>query len=415
VFDCPQLPADFYSAHPVLTHIRRAAHATPVGADAALGACLARVAALVPVGTTLPGVGGTMNFVVGIVGGSGEGKSTAHGLARFLIPDLGERTLDSVPVGSGEGMVEAYLHLMSEKLEGRGTVQEKIRLYDSAYFYVDEIEALLNRSNKENSTTMATIRSMWSGTDVGAKNAKVETSRHLAHGEYRFSLFVGAQPTYATKLLHKDKDGTPQRFLWVSTIDRTIPDVSESHPGPLTIRPPAPGEVRVERQVHDFIENRRRRAIRRELQRDPIESHRDFLQLRTAYLLSVLCGDPAGVTGEWWTVAGQVVETSKGIVHALRDEEKREAQDELVTKVEERIESDEIRQDRLLARLGANLLRYATEQGQPVTYPTIRRQLSGPDRTTLKRAYEGDQEAEVAEFVRRGYLRRTDDGYYLPA
>lgn len=415
MFDCPQLPADFYSAHPVLTHIRRAAHAqtNPVGADAVLGICLARVAALVPLGTMLPGVGGTVNFIVGIVGPPGAGKSTANRLARSLIPDLGERTLDSVPVGSGEGMVEAYLRVMSDKVDGK-TVREKVRAYDSAYFYVDEAESFINRAKTEASTTLATIRTMWSGTDVGAKNAQVETSRHLRDAEYRYALGMGFQPTYATQLLHRDKDGTPQRFVWVSAIDRTVPDVGESDPGPLTVRPPAPGGVWVEREILRLTGDRRRRVVRGDLELDPLDAHRDFLQLRTAYLLSILCGDHAGVSLVWWNLAGRMLDTSTGIVHALRDDALREAQAERVAKVEERIETDEMRQDRLVNRLGGNLLRYATDKGRPSTFSDLTRLLSSEDRRKLQRMFDRDMEAASADLVRRGYLRRTDDGYYLP-
>ena len=415
MFDCPQLPADFYAAHPVLTHIRRAAHAqaNPVAADAVLGVCLARVAAIVPLGTTLPGVGGTVNLIVGIVGPPGAGKSTAHRLARKLIPDLGTLTLDSVPIGSGEGMVEAYLRQSTRKIDGEN-YKEKVQSSESAYFYVDEAEGFINRTKSDHSTTLATMRTMWSGTDAGARNAQVETSRHLRDGEYRFALVMGFQPTYATELLGRDKDGTPQRFLWVSALDRTVPDVPESDPGPLTVRVPAPGGVWVDREVLRLVGDRRRRVVRGELTLGSLDAHRDFLQLRTAYLLAILCGDHAGVSASWWTLAARMLDTSAGIVQALRDDARREAIAEKVAAIEDRLETDEIREEKDAQRLGGNLLRYAIEVSRPATFAALRRRLSSTDRRKLGTLYANDDEAAADDMVRRGYLRRTEDNYYLP-
>ena len=405
MIELPQLPADFYESDPVLGHIRRAAYAqfNPPSPDATLGVCLARVAASVPVGVTLPGVGGTVNFITGIVGNPGTGKSTAQRLGTSLIPDLGPKPLDSVPIGSGEGMVEKYLRTMRDKSSGE-TVTVKVQEWDSAYYYVDEAEGFINRTKTEASTTLSTLRTLWSGGDAGAMNAQVETSRHLRDGTYRFAATFGFQPTYAMQLLAGDKAGTPQRFLFVSATDREMPDVGPSDPGPLHIRLPRDGEIHVDNEIYRLITTKRRKVQRGEIQLDSIDAHRDYLQLRTAYLLSVLCGDDAGVIPKWWNLAGVMLDVSSGIISALREEQRREADAMRIASVEDKIERREIEDERTLNRIGALVMRYAAEAGEPQTWPNLQRRLRSTDR------HRGD----AGTYVALGYLRRSGSNQYVP-
>lgn len=402
----PQLPTDFYSAHPVLAHIRRAAHAqlNPPAPDALLGVCLARVSALVPVGVTLPGVGGTVNYLVGIVGPPGSGKSTAHRLARRLIPELGEKTLDSIPIGSGEGMVEAYLRRVTENVDGKNRT-EKVQAYLSAFYYVDEAEGFINRTKSETSTTLSTLRTLWSGADAGALNAQTETSRHLPDSRYRFATVIGFQPPYAMRLISEDKAGTPQRFLFVSALDRTMPDVAGSDPGPLNVQVPQPGEVTVDREILRLVSERRRKVQRGEIELDPLDAHRDFLQLRTAYLLAVLCGeDRDGATPRWWNLAGQMLDNSRGIVEALRDDALHTAAEQADARIEDRINARETEAEKVLHRIGANLMRCAIEVGKPTTFAALTKSINSRDR----------HKVGPDDMVRLGYLRKDPNGYYLP-
>jgi hypothetical protein len=404
VFIPPQLPGDFYSEHPVLDHIRRAAYAqqlNPPAPDAVLGVCLARVAALVPLATTLPGVGGTVNFIVGLVGLSGAGKSTAQRLARYLIPNLGEKTRDSVPVGSGEGMVEAYLRTAT--VDG---VKTKVQQFDAAYYYVDEAEAFINRARSDGSTTLATLRTLWSGADAGALNAQTETTRHVEDSSYRFSAVFGFQPTYAMQLIRDDKAGTPQRFLFVSANDRGMPDIPGANPGPLNVMPPPPGEIFVDREIIRHVSERRRKVQRGELVLTPLDAHRDFVRLRTAYLLAVLCGDHSGITPKWWNLAGRMLDTSHEIIAALYDDALAAAAKDDDLRIEERINSREAEAEKKMHRMGARLAGYAREAGEPSTWPALSRNLNGGER----RAYPS-----ADPFVNLGYLRYAGNNRYVAA
>lgn len=400
----PHLPPDFYASHPVLDHVRRAAYAqlNPPSPDATLAACLARVAALVPVESQLP-ERGTVNYLAALVGPPESGKTTAYHLARALIPHLGPTVLDSHDVGTGEGLVEGYLRREKDEHDNWTKVQART----AACYYVDEAEALLNRAKSEASTTLATLRSMWSGTDVGTMNAQVDTSRHLAAGTYRFSAVIGFQPRFAMHLIAADSAaGTPQRFLYASSRDPHVPDVGPSDPGPLSIVAPRPGAIRVDAEVSRIMRDRRVRVQRGELVVDEMDAHRHYLQLKTACLLSVLCGDGGAVSIPWWNLAARMVENSRSIIRALRDDALQAAQAEREARVEERIEAREMEDEKNLRRIGAQVFRYATDAAGPVTWGYLTRNaLNSRDRNRFT----------AAEMVRAGFLRPADkNGHYLP-
>lgn len=395
----PHLPPDFYDAHPVLTHIRAACHSQdlPPAPDAVLAVALARVAALVPVETHLPGDGGTVNYLSAVVGPPGSGKSTANLRARALIPSLGDDVLDSAPLGSGEGMVEAYLRTVDKA---------KVQCRTSAFFYVDEAETLINRSKMEASTTLSTLRSMWSGAAVGAMNARTETTRHLNAGAYRFAAVIGFQAPFAMQLIADDAAGTPQRFLYVSSLDPSVPDVGPSNPGPLAIVAPRPGTVHVDREIRRLVGERARRIHRGELVVDALEQHRYYLQLKTACLLSVLCGDGGSVTLPWWNLAARMVDNSRRIVLALTEGARLAAQAEREAKAEERIETREMEDEKHLRRVGALVHRHATEAGRPLQWGYFTKHvMNSRDRKRFT----------VDDMVRAGFLRPAEvRNHYLP-
>ncbi len=371
----PQLPASFYEEHPSLQLIRDIAWSSstnPAPADAVLGVLLARVAAMIPIETQLPS-NGSVNYLVAVIGPSGTGKSTAQRVAVEMIPDIGT-DLDSRGIGSGEGMIEAYL--------GRQKVDdgwEKCQKHTSSYFYVDEAQTFLNANTRIGSTTLGTLRSMWSGTDVGVINATVDTSRHLKHGTYRFSAALGFQPAYATQLLHDDAGGTPQRFLFVSAMDRNIPDVATMPNRRLAAPTPLHGPITVDQEIKRIMRDRCVRVSRGEIELDPLDTHRDLLQLKTAYLLSVLCGCTAGVDLTWWNLAGQVMNTSCAIRNALFDEGKRRDHDTRVRKVENDIATSDMKREKDVARLSASLGRGAIILG-PSPIEKLVRRLRGTER-----------------------------------
>jgi energy-coupling factor transporter ATP-binding protein EcfA2 len=391
----PQLSESFWQSDPALNHIRLSAWESthnPASPDAVLGVVLCRVAAMIPTTTTLPN-GGSLNYLVALVGPSGVGKSTSKRLAQRLIPDIGTE-LDSVGVGSGEGLIEAYLQTENDP---EGKTKRKVQRHSSAFFYVDEAETFIRGTKRDGSTTLGTLRTMWTGADAGVINATKDTTRRLQDGTYRFSCAMGFQPEFAINLISDDAAGTPQRFLFVSARDAFIPDVSVPTSHELRIHPPLVPVAHVDAEITRTIGERRRRELRGQITADPLDSHRDLMQLKTAYLLSVLCGSSDGITSKWWNLAGELVSTSSAIRSKMLDMARQQETLNLAAKVNERIETNAMLDEANIKRISRNLGKQALRLGPNPSEKLINK-LAGRDRPY----------ADIEDAIRRGYLVPTD-------
>jgi hypothetical protein len=63
----------------------------------------------------------------------------------------------------------------------------------------------------------------WYGGTLGSQNAEANRNRFVPEGSYPFGLFIGFQPETALPLLRDVAAGTPQRFVYNSTVDPTKP------------------------------------------------------------------------------------------------------------------------------------------------------------------------------------------------
>jgi len=207
-----------------------------VGPDAVLGAVLARVLAATPPTVQLPGIVGStasLNAIVALIGRSGAGKSSPMQAARDYLPlelevDI---DLDGAPLGSGEGIAEAYTGMV-EDLEdtSKKVVKIKKQTKTRALFAVDEGQIISEIGGRNGSTLLPALRSAWSGSELGQYNASAETRRLLAANAYRFTCVMALQPGKAQNILNDAEGGTPQRLWWLSSHDLTLPDVLPAEP-----------------------------------------------------------------------------------------------------------------------------------------------------------------------------------------
>jgi hypothetical protein len=314
------LPDEFWNERPVLQHIRQAAHNRTRSADSVFLFVLARVATIIPPSVKLPPITGgaaSLNFTGAVVSHSGGGKSTSGDVARELLPIDRKDIKADVPPGSGEGLTELYFEFVDEDDDNGKKRKVKRQVKSAAYIYLDEGQALAEMGSRKGATLLPTIRSAWSGQTIGQSNATQETHRVLLPHTYRMAIMVGFQYEYAAHLIADAAGGTPQRFVFASASDPSIPDEPPEWPGELhvDIPPVIHGEGTIMEFDPDVVAEIRQRALlqaRGSSNPDPLDTHRDLVRMKVAALLARLEGRN-DVNKDDWRLAGDVMRTSTAV------------------------------------------------------------------------------------------------------
>ena len=412
--DWRNLPETFWNARPSLTHIRQAAHHRVVSADAVLAVVLARTACLIHPSIQLPpivGGRGSLNFAAAIVAQSGGGKTAAKAVATDLIP-LNHRTdiRDNVTPGSGEGLIEAFLEFVDDD-DGKGKVKRQTRM--SCFVFADEGQALIQLGERNGSTILTTLRTAWSGGELGTQNASQETNRRLQEHRYRLGIVVGFQLTYAATLIADGEGGTPQRFMFAHAVDPTIPDTPPEWPGALHIDTPpgVTGEqlINVDECVAQQVFVEHRDTARGTRTVNPLDSHANLGRLKIAALLAVLDGRPLELTAADWDLAGVVMQTSRAvrqwaIEHAAASERQQaEARTAAAINKEAAIDADKAA--RALEAGARQLARKVHSEGGTVSHRTASRAISGRHREWVT------VDAMTGEAVARKWVTQVEGGW----
>lgn len=340
-----RLEDDFWAARPLLKQIRAAAWSTRTHPDAVLGAVLARVASMVSPGLKFDSgadggqAAGSTNLFCCLLAPSGVGKSKADAAAAALmvVPDRlaqadGEADFDryrcGVGIGSGEGLIEAYMGtgtriVVDETgmpvVDRKGNPKEetyKLQTRGNAFFYVDEGQ-MLNKllAERRGSTLGPTLRSAWNGSSLGQSNASQETTRHLAAGAYSLGLVVGYQYGTAAELLSDAGPGTPQRFLWFGAQDRQMSRETAATPWPGRLPlPPMPlaGVIGFDQAIKDELLDYDIAKHTGEIEVSELDSHSPLMRCKLAAILALLDGrTEVGLPD--WDLAEQINDVSSRI------------------------------------------------------------------------------------------------------
>lgn len=320
------LPDAFWEARPILACVRQAAHARSISADALLGVVLARVCAGISPEVRLPPIIGSdasLNTFVALVGPSGSGKSSSVACGRDLVPLDGDGVRDGLQVGSGEGLIEAFLGLPPE---GQARAGAKVQVVTSVLAVLDEGEALAQQAGRRGATILPTLRTAWSGGSLGQANATADRRRHLRDHSYRLAAIIGYQPEHGATLLADDASGTPQRFVWLSATDPAIPEEPPPWPGAFdraVVSVPGDGlavtrhaglDVEVEAEIRQ-----RGLAQRRGEATERLDAHGDLVRLKVAALLAHL-DERHDIDRADWDLAGMVADTSRAVRGSVASE-----------------------------------------------------------------------------------------------
>jgi hypothetical protein len=336
-----RLGDEFWSALPVLEHIRTAARARRAAPTAVLGSVLARVAAFTPPSTCVPPfVGGTvpLSIIVALVGSTSTGKSINERVAAELLPDMPPGVAGPFSLGSGEGAAEAYVERYTAKDDDGRSVQRQRQIHYGVLFTLDEGRVLTDLGSRSGSTIVPTLCTMWTGGDPGRMNASADTRRTLPVGGYTFGLVTLWQPTRMSGLFDDTDGGLPGRFLFLGVEDPDVPDVAPDWPGPFPWTPPhwiavegvtRPTPMRYPPEAANEVDAHRIAKLRGE----PVaalDGHRDLGRLKIAGALAVLDGQHSEVGDIHWRLAGELLDSSDRIRRAVLaelDHERRRAED----------------------------------------------------------------------------------------
>lgn len=321
-------PEEFWQSTPVLQHIHDFSKSSMAGPWSVLGHALARASMLIPVGQLIPpfvGSPAAINLCVAMVGISGSSKSAGAGVARRLFTNQAWTAIEKRPVGSGEGIPEAFLK--TRKIDDPFDLTDKPAKITERYvdpdhaailFEAGEIDALAAQgAGRQGSTLMPTIRQMFSGSMLGQTNATAERTRLVPEGVYRASLTVDVQPANSEALLGEGEQsgGTAQRFLWMSAGDREMDaDYPEVAPVAITLPNLGAGEVIFADGIRQFVRYTKEDENRGRVEVDPLDGHAMLIREKVAACLAVLHGevepsDPKRlfVSLKMWALAGSVM------------------------------------------------------------------------------------------------------------
>lgn len=424
------LPWSFWSARPALARVHLAAQSRMVSPDAVLGAVLARLSSFVPpqvrVETGLRPA--SLNVFTALVGTSSAGKSLANATARDLLPVPASLTdyRDSLPLGSGEGMAEAFYGMQDVVVpapngKGTKTVKQRAIVRDRVSFYVDEGEALSRLMERSGSTIGQVLRTAWTGGMLGQANASAERNREVPEGAYSLGLVIGYQRATVRPMLADGGGGTPQRFLFLSA-HAEPPEDEVGWPGTLEIRLPTSNLV-LPKAARAELWHARRESQRPGAEEEGLNGHRPLHLSKMAALLAVLDGR-ARVTDEDWSLAWQVWRTSCTVRDALvreaehEERERQKAREDAQVRTAQRssvashlalqrVVDAEV--ERVARWLAMQVHRQAAETGMPSTLEGrggLKTKAPSRDRHLLPQA------ADEAEG--RGWIGRTESGALLP-
>lgn len=314
--DAAYAEAKFWAQRDILAHVLRFSRSRGAAPYAVLGAVLRRAIDKTDPSTQLPATVGdtaSVNLFTVPVGRSGQGKDIANGVGRaaveFVTPE-GEVYEDPTPavgIGSGEGLARIFRGYGSDDSPPPHVNLE-----------VNEVGTLDALANRKGSTLIGELLKAYMGQALGFTNAQRSTTTFVLAHSYRLCLSIGAQPENAEFFLSREKDGLPQRFLFLPTVDPYAPPPDDSEPmQPARVVVPmfpaiitgTPYEIGVPSSVRAIIRTHRHRVLTGAPDVDPLDGHLMLTQLKVSFALALL-ESRRDISEDDWRIAGHLIEVS---------------------------------------------------------------------------------------------------------
>lgn len=335
----PDLDPDhgFWSQTDELDHIHRFARSRRVSPYATLGSVLRNATSCIePYVVLPPTIGGyaSVNLYTASAGVSGQGKGAADaaGQAAVRFHDTNANDLDAErpSIGSGEGLARVFSGGKGQP----GTTR--------AHLVVPEVKTLEALMGRQGSTLVGELLKGYMGEALGFNNAQKDTTTAIKPHSYRLCLGVGVQPENAGFFLSREKDGFPQRFLWLQTTDPYAPQERPEPVDQLNVLVPTftpncddwhvlqiPDSARTEIDAH------RQHVLIGDPDINPLDGHLMLTRLKVAFALAVLHGRSA-IGEDHWKIAEDLIDVSvtvreqqrAAVDHARRKQNRAKAHDQ---------------------------------------------------------------------------------------
>lgn len=218
----PLIPDRVWEQRSWLRAIRDRAQETTAVPDATLGAALAIYASAVPHNVKIrTGIKGDLgaSLLVGVVSGSGLGKSSGWDLARREFSPLDAPTPKANP--TGEGIAEELMGWVSKDVLDPSSgdvkkVKEHVQVGHNALFTIGEGEAMNVAMERSGSMLGPTLRLLFSDEALGTATASIERHRNIPAGSYSIGVVALYQEPTAMRIVNDTDTGMAQRVLWFS-------------------------------------------------------------------------------------------------------------------------------------------------------------------------------------------------------
>lgn len=323
-----------WDTRPSLRHVKHAATARGVAPLPLLGVMVAHALTSVPPHVVLPPIIGgqaSLNSFFALVGPSGMGKGATEAVAEDLL-QLEAVDFDVTSPGSGEGLTRSFARYSKDAPDGMEWISDRVLMT------LPEVDALTALTKRMGATLVGTLRMAWSGETLGFGYADREKAVKLPKHSYRLTFVLGVQPERAGELLADGGGGTPQRFIWLPTID---PDydagvqLATADPRPWqvqdrwdtlsgSVRPRQ--EIEVPREAQEVVLTNHEQRMR--TGKSDLDGHALLARLKFAFGLAVL-DSRTSITVEDWDIAGAVMEVSNltraWVQQVLEDEQHQQA------------------------------------------------------------------------------------------
>ena len=405
-----------------LEHIRDAARSRMVAPYAVFGCVVARVAAFTPPSTCLPPtIGGRapLSLYIALHGASGAGKSSPVACASDLIPEVPVGCVGPLGLGSGEGLVEAYMDLVEDTDDQGKKRKVKRQVYRGALFTRDEGQMLAEIGSRKGSTILPVLRTAWSGDDPGQANASIETRRSLRKGNYHIGLISLWQDKAGAALIGDADGGTPQRFIWLPTTDPSFPDVEPEWPGEIDMVWPAtiaigglaqPNPMGLAQEIRDEIKESRRAIIRGHRKEAPLDAHRRLNKLKLSGVLALLDGRTS-IGVDDWRIAEHFMCVSDAVRDMVLDKSRQRLAEQIQTDAKRYALREVVAQDATTQRALERAARAAWKTAERADAAVTRRQIHSGIASRDRQMVTADE--AIAEAVRLSWLTPDGDGWVV--